>query len=70
MFLSKQVSFTIELSSPLELSDCIQLLVQVSNPAGISSSTSTELAGCSPADVQTLLVLDAVGEWDEVSLDF
>ena len=59
-----QVTFTDHLSSPLEASDCIRLSVQVFNPVGMYSKTSKEIAGCSPDDVQRLVVVDAVGEWD------
>ena len=60
-----QVDFTAALSSPLEVSACIELSVRVYNPAGLYTNSSTEVTGCSPDDVQPLVVLDAVGEWED-----
>ena len=59
------MSFTGELPSAIEASDCIDVAVQVYNPAGLFSTAQAPLIGCTPDQHHHLVVLDAVGDWND-----
>ena len=49
----------------LEASECISVSIRTHNLAGLYSTISHHLVGCTRETRQEMLVIDAVREWDE-----
>ncbi|XP_035696852.1 uncharacterized protein LOC118430249 [Branchiostoma floridae] len=65
-----KLTCTVTFDHPLDFTHCLRLLVRGYNKAGLSSSSSRDVINCdtdNPADFSTPIVIDAVGEYDQLS---
>ncbi|XP_078696223.1 uncharacterized protein LOC144924666 [Branchiostoma floridae x Branchiostoma belcheri] len=62
-----KLNYTVAFDNPLDFSHCLRLLVRGYNQAGLYSSSTRDVINCdtdNPADFNTPVVIDAVGEYD------
>ncbi|XP_078696304.1 uncharacterized protein LOC144924691 isoform X1 [Branchiostoma floridae x Branchiostoma belcheri] len=62
-----KLNYTVTFNNPLDFSHCLRLLVRGYNQAGLYSSSTRDVINCdtdNPADFNTPVVIDAVGEYN------
>ncbi|CAH1259452.1 Hypp2286 [Branchiostoma lanceolatum] len=65
-----RLTYMVTFDHPLDPTHCLRLLVRGYNKAGLSSLSARDVINCdtdNPADFRTPLVIDAVGEYEQLS---
>ncbi|KAI8487523.1 hypothetical protein Bbelb_347570 [Branchiostoma belcheri] len=65
--IGNKLNYAVTFDDPLDFSHCLRLLVRGYNQAGLYSSSTRDVIKCdtdNPADFNTPVVIDAVGEYD------